>query len=132
MEPDLWLAVRVLTHSCGVQARKDVAQKAEDELTQSERRQRRATKKRVQKRKFAEREDQQAVAAHPKGIKSAREEAAADKAAKVARKAAKGGRSRSAGAGVFQRLQDEQQGARSGAAAELASSAGAKSSQYRM
>jgi hypothetical protein len=63
-----------------------VAQKAEVELTQSERKQRRASKKRVQKRKEAEREDASGIAAHPKGIKSAREDAAAARQAKVIQK----------------------------------------------
>jgi hypothetical protein len=93
-----------------LQKKRETAQKAEDEFTKAEKRQRRASNKRVQKRKAAEREEQEGIASNPKGIKSAREDAVAERA-KLRHKVQKGrSGSRVSSGQVFQKLQNEQEG----------------------
>jgi hypothetical protein len=93
-----------------LQKKRDTAQKTEDEFTQAEKKQRRASNKRVQKRKAAEREEQEGIASNPKGIKSAREDAVAAKQAKLLRKVQKGRScSRVSSGQVFQKLHNEQE-----------------------
>ena len=128
----LW--VRILQFACVLQKRKDVKQKADEELSQAERHRRRAAKKRVHKRKDAEREAAAGIAAHPKGIKSAREDAAAEKEARAARKRAKkGGAGKDATSGaVFRKLHEERNSGDSKANHKAVPSANVKSSELLM
>lgn len=128
---------RALSNAVGnVQKRKDVGLKAEQELSQAERQQRRAAKKRVRKRKEAEVEEASGVAAHPKGIKSAREDAAAEKQAKAVRKRAKSaaGKAGATSSTVFRKLQDEREagGRKQGSGAEAQAQKASKSAHLMM
>lgn len=99
-----------------MQARRDRQLKEDDEQTQAERRQARASKKRIGKRKRVEKEEAAGVYAHDKGIKSAREDADAAREAKMASKKQAGQKHAkklgipTTSAAVFKQLQDEQNG----------------------
>lgn len=99
-----------------MQKRKDKQLKEDDEQTQAERRQARASKKRIRKRKDAEKEEAAGVYAHDKGIKSAREDAAAEQEARMASKKHAGQKHTkkqsvpTTAAAVFKQLQDEKNG----------------------
>lgn len=101
----------------GMQKRKQRQLKADDEQTQAERQQARASKKRIEKRKRHEKEEATGIYAHDKGIKSAREDIAAEREARMANKKQRGGRKDAktqkgptTAAAVFKQLQDESKG----------------------
>lgn len=88
---------------------KDGVNKDEAELNQEERKQRRATKKRIAKRKTDEKEEKAGVSSNAKGIKSAREDAQAVKDAKASKKRQRTEKYASSTSGsVFKKLQEEQ------------------------
>lgn len=99
-----------------MQKRKDKQLKEDDEQTQAERRQARASKKRIGKRKRSETEEAAGVYTHDKGIKSAREDAAAEREARIASKKntgkthAKKQSVPTTAAAVFKQLEDEKNG----------------------